>query len=121
MSLRGKTVLVTGATGFIGGRLVEKLILQHGAKVRALVRDYRRAIRIGRFDIEFVHADITDVDALRDADERVAHELERLGTEVVVVDGGVGRGEEPPPPEEPARPVLLLPASSAPATNCRLW
>ena len=29
-------VLVTGATGFIGGRLVEKLVLEHGMRVRIL-------------------------------------------------------------------------------------
>ena len=60
MTLRGKTVLVTGATGFIGGRLVEKLILEHGAIVRALVRDFRKAIRLGRFDVELVLGDVTD-------------------------------------------------------------
>ena len=60
MNLRGKTVLVTGATGFIGGRLVEKLVLEHGAVVRALVRDFRKAIRLGRFDVDLVLGDVTD-------------------------------------------------------------
>lgn len=35
MSLQGKTVLVTGATGFIGSHLVERLV-QRGARVRAM-------------------------------------------------------------------------------------
>lgn len=37
MSLRGSTVLVTGATGFIGSHLVERLLAE-GASVRCLVR-----------------------------------------------------------------------------------
>jgi predicted SAM-dependent methyltransferase len=52
MRLRGKTVLVTGSTGFIGGRLVEKLILTCQANVRALVRHFARASRVARFAVE---------------------------------------------------------------------
>ena len=32
--LAGRRALVTGATGFIGGRLAERLVLEHGAEVR---------------------------------------------------------------------------------------
>ena len=44
--LTGKRVLVTGGTGFIGGRLVERLVLDCGASVRVLVRNFARACRI---------------------------------------------------------------------------
>ena len=56
----GKTVFVTGGTGFIGSHLVEQLVLHEGAKVRALVHNWGRAAYISRFDVEFVQADILD-------------------------------------------------------------
>jgi nucleoside-diphosphate-sugar epimerase len=67
MALDGKTVLVTGATGCIGGRLVEKLSLQCGAKVRVMVRYFGRMPRIARFPIEWMRGDITDASIVRQA------------------------------------------------------
>ncbi len=66
-SLEGRTVLVTGATGFVGGRLVERLILDHHADVRALVRRYSGAARIARFDIAMPNGAIEDADAFERA------------------------------------------------------
>jgi nucleoside-diphosphate-sugar epimerase len=60
MALDGKTVLVTGATGCIGGRLIEKLFLEQRANVRVLVRDLGRMPRIARFPIEWMKGDIID-------------------------------------------------------------
>lgn len=68
-SLRGRTVLVTGGTGFIGGRLVEKLVREQGARVRVLVRDLARACRAARYDIDLVAADLTDAAAVARAAE----------------------------------------------------
>lgn len=56
---RGMQVCVTGATGGIGGRLVEKLVLEHGARVRVLVRDLRKAPRLARMPVEFVSGEVT--------------------------------------------------------------
>jgi nucleoside-diphosphate-sugar epimerase len=51
--------LVTGASGFIGGRLVERLVRQ-GADVRVLVRNPASAARLARFPLTFHLGDVTD-------------------------------------------------------------
>jgi nucleoside-diphosphate-sugar epimerase len=65
MTLAGKTVLVTGGTGFVGGRLVEKLILEQQARVRVLVRNFSTASRIARFPLELVGGDMADMAAVQ--------------------------------------------------------
>jgi len=63
-ALTGKTVLVTGATGNIGGRLVERLVAEHGAKTRTLVRQFEKGARIARFDVEMVKGSLEDAQAI---------------------------------------------------------
>jgi uncharacterized protein YbjT (DUF2867 family) len=60
------TVLVTGATGFIGPHVVHALRARDVA-VRALVRDPARAGRLTAWGVEVVRGDITDPTALRAA------------------------------------------------------
>ncbi len=60
MTLAGKTVLITGAAGFVGGALALRLA-QEGARVKALVRHPEKADFLrGQPQIEIVPGDITD-------------------------------------------------------------
>lgn len=62
-----KTVLVTGATGYIGGRLVPRL-LEAGFKVKVLVRSPQKIADVPwRSEVEVVEDRLDDVDALRKA------------------------------------------------------
>ena len=60
-------VLVTGATGYIGGRLVP-LLLQDGHKVRVLVRSPEKLHDVPwHDDVEIVQGDLTDKDSVAGA------------------------------------------------------
>src|ERR1700733_10440584 len=54
----GSTVLVTGATGFIGGRLVERLIQQGEVQVRCIVRDASTTAPLNRLPVELLPMDL---------------------------------------------------------------
>ena len=64
IELRDSRILVTGGTGFIGGRLIEHLVLKYGADVHALIRNFARAPRIARFSIKMFPGDVTDPEAV---------------------------------------------------------
>ena len=78
-----KQVLITGATGFIGGRLAE-VAIERAIPVVGLVRAWPRVARLARLPVRMVHGDILDLDSLREA---------KKGCDVVfhcVVDNRVG-------------------------------
>ena len=67
MTLQGKSILVTGGTGFIGRRLVEKLVLEHDARVRVLVRNFTRVAGIACLPLDMRAGDMTDAAAVERA------------------------------------------------------
>jgi len=74
------TVFVTGATGFIGGRVCERLVQAGAKKVRALVHSMHRAARIGRLPIELYPGNLLDPNSLHSA----------LGDASIVIHCGLG-------------------------------
>ncbi|MGZ4738282.1 MAG: NAD(P)H-binding protein, partial [Ilumatobacteraceae bacterium] len=56
-------VLVTGATGYIGGRLVPRLV-ERGHQVRCIARDPNRLSGRGWDRVEIIGGDLGDRDAV---------------------------------------------------------
>src|SRR5262245_5806546 len=60
-------ILITGATGFIGSRLCERLALDHKLPYRALVRNFAHAPRIARLGSDMAAGALDDPRALERA------------------------------------------------------
>ncbi|MEW6418655.1 MAG: NAD-dependent epimerase/dehydratase family protein [Nitrospirota bacterium] len=63
MELKGKRVLITGASGFVGRHLCSRLIKQ-GSHVRALIRNLSKASFIAD-NVEVVQGDVKDAMSLK--------------------------------------------------------
>jgi nucleoside-diphosphate-sugar epimerase len=59
---------VTGGSGFIGGRLIERLV-RDGRPVRALARSEAAAARVSELGAEPIRGELADVDAMRSGAE----------------------------------------------------
>jgi nucleoside-diphosphate-sugar epimerase len=58
--------LVTGASGFIGGHLVERLV-KEGITVRILARRSSKLNHLAKLPLETVYGDLSDLESLREA------------------------------------------------------
>jgi nucleoside-diphosphate-sugar epimerase len=97
MNFAGRKVLITGATGFIGARLVEVLAQRHRCQVRALVHHFAHASRIARFPIEMIRADIADFDAVARAAagcDLIIHAAHGSSGDAAAQQAGTVRGTE---------------------------
>ncbi|MEX0928951.1 MAG: NAD-dependent epimerase/dehydratase family protein [Balneolales bacterium] len=65
--INGKRILITGGTGFIGGRLIEILKTGFDVDVRVLVSNFSNVARIARFPIDMVKGDILNPEDVRRA------------------------------------------------------
>jgi len=75
---------VSGATGFIGGRLCERLVQAGAHEVRALVHTAKKAPRIARLPIKLVPGDLLNPTSLVPA----------VGNASVVIHCGLGEGRD---------------------------
>src|ERR1700758_2922819 len=57
------TILLTGATGYVGGRLLERLV-QEGCRVRCLTRRPETLARRVARDVEIVAGDLLELESL---------------------------------------------------------
>ena len=66
MDLKGKTIAVTGATGFLGTYL-SLALLRRGATVRGVVRSPHKGPWLAQQGVDFAKADLMEPDALKAA------------------------------------------------------
>ncbi|MDP6525626.1 MAG: NAD-dependent epimerase/dehydratase family protein [Kiritimatiellia bacterium] len=67
--LKNEKVLVTGGTGFVGCRLVERLFLECKADVRVLVHNWASASWAARLPVDLAQGDVTDYSSVLAAAE----------------------------------------------------
>jgi nucleoside-diphosphate-sugar epimerase len=67
MNLDDASVFITGAAGFIGGHVAERLWLEHATAARCLVQNISGAARLARLPVMLCPGDILNRDTLKQA------------------------------------------------------
>ena len=86
-NLAGTTVLVTGASGFLGSRIVA-LLSEHGCTVRALVRKTSHIGHLQLPGVTLVYGDVTDVESLDKAFDGVDYIIHAAADTSGTEEGG---------------------------------
>jgi nucleoside-diphosphate-sugar epimerase len=63
---KNKTILITGATGFIGGAVARRLLAE-GCQIKVLARTPEKAASLQKMGAEVLRGDLTDYDSVRSA------------------------------------------------------
>ncbi len=88
LKMEKRTIFITGATGFIGGRIIEKLYNDKRATVIAGVHNWSNAARIGRFPIKMEHCDVLNLSSLTNTLRGVTHIIHcAAGSDKIIVNG----------------------------------
>ncbi|MBI5356104.1 NAD(P)-dependent oxidoreductase [Candidatus Collierbacteria bacterium] len=83
-----RVIFVTGATGFIGGRVIEKLSNDNKNTVIAGVHNWSNAARIGRFPIIMRHCDVLNLPSLKKTLNGVTHIIHcAAGSDEIIIKG----------------------------------
>ncbi len=115
-------ILVTGASGYIGGRLVPALATR-GYRVRAMARDPRKLARRGWKDVEVVAGDVFDKGSLRTAVEGIevvyylVHSMASSGNEFAGKDIIAARNLAQVCSESGVKRIIYLGGLGDPGTN----
>lgn len=83
-----ETILITGATGFVGSWLVEALHQSGHPGVKAGIRSWSSAARLGRTPVDIVMCDVMKPDQVKAAMEGVTHVIHcAIGSDDVTIEG----------------------------------
>lgn len=64
MTIETIKALITGASGFIGGRIAERLWLDYGVTSNCLIQNYSKAARLARLPVKMHQGNLLDKDSL---------------------------------------------------------